>query len=221
MLQPNILAPFCRRPDRVMKKKAAKKKGSTKKTAAPRAAKRAAGKPVKGTAKKRANQVKLSPTASAKAIAPPPDEGKLTFNHAMIYVKDVSRGMAFYRDLMGFRLIEDFRFEGIPVYARLRAPGGDGTIALHQAGPGASLASDGVRLYFEVRDLDDFCRKLQKKGFYITQLPRMMPWGWRHAYLNDPDGHEISLYWAGENRMAKTVMKAAKEAARNSTPATD
>jgi hypothetical protein len=26
----------------------------------------------------------------------------------------------------------------------------------------------------------------------------MMPWGWRHAYLNDPDGHEISLYWAGE-----------------------
>ena len=40
----------------------------------------------------------------------------------------------------------------------------------------------------------------------------MMPWGWRHAYLDDPDGHEISLYWAGPNRMAKTVMKAAKEA---------
>jgi uncharacterized glyoxalase superfamily protein PhnB len=48
-----------------------------------------------------------------------------------------------------------------------------------------------VRRYFEVRELDDFCRKLQQKGFYITQLPRMMPWGWRHAYLNDPDGHEI------------------------------
>jgi hypothetical protein len=47
-----------------------------------------------------------------------------------------------------------------------------------------------------------------------TQLPRMMPWGWRHAYLNDPDGHEISLYWAGENRMKKTVMKAAQKAAR-------
>ena len=30
-----------------------------------------------------------------------------------------------------------------------------------------------------------------------------MPWGWRHAYLNDPDGQEISLYWAGENRMKK------------------
>jgi hypothetical protein len=35
--------------------------------------------------------------------------------------------------------------------------------------------------------------------------------GWRHAYLNDPDAHEISLYWAGENRMKKTVMRTAKE----------
>ena len=39
----------------------------------------------------------------------------------------------------------------------------------------------------------------------------MMPWGWRHAYLNDPDGHEISLYWAGGNRMKKTMMKAAQK----------
>jgi uncharacterized glyoxalase superfamily protein PhnB len=98
------------------------------------------------------------------------------------------------------------------VYARLQAPGGDGTIALHQAGPGASVASDGVRLYFEVRELDDFCQKLRKRGFVFTQQPQMMPWGWRHAYLNDPEGHEISLYWAGEQRMQKSVMQAAKRA---------
>ena len=136
---------------------------------------------------------------------------KLTFNHAMIYAADVRRALTFYRDLLGFKLVDEFRHEGIPVYARLRAPGGDGTIALHLAGPGTPLASDGVRLYFEVREVDDFCRRLQTKGFYITQMPRMMPWGWRHAYLNDPDGHEISIYWAGENRMKKTVMHAAKE----------
>ena len=151
----------------------------------------------------------------AKTSTPDVIGDKLSFNHAMIYVKDVERGMHFYRDMMGFKLIEDFRYEGTAVYARLRAPGGDGTIALHQAGPGVSVASDGVRLYFEVRDLDGFCRKLQQKGFYITQLPRMMPWGWRHAYLNDPDGHEISLYWAGQGRMEKTVMKAARQAARS------
>src|ERR1700732_3522850 len=175
-------------------------KTSAKKTGDPRSTKRTAAKQAR--------------PPGTKASAPLDTDGKLTFNHAMIYVKDVERGLRFYRDLLGFKLIEDFRYEGTPVYARLRAPGGDGTIALHQAGPGASVSSDGVRLYFEVRDLDDFCRKLQQKGFYITQLPRMMPWGWRHAYLNDPDGHEIGLYWAGGTRMKKTVMKAPQKAAR-------
>ena len=202
-----------------MKKKASTQRSATKakKTGASRSAKLAATKPIKRAASKPAKARATKPAKPVAVMSPAPaaDEGKLSFNHAMIYVKDVARGMAFYRDLMGFKLIEDFRYEGIPVYARLRAPGGDGTIALHQAGPGVSVASDGVRLYFEVRELDDFCTKLQRKGFYITQLPRMMPWGWRHAYLNDPDGHEISLYWAGENRMAKTVMKAAKEAAKS------
>jgi len=153
--------------------------------------------------------------AKAKTGAAEADPGaKLSFNHAMIYSTDVGRAIGFYRDMMGFKLIEDFRHENKSVYARLRAPGGDGTIAIHQAAPGASVASDGVRLYFEIRELDEFCRKLQQKNFYITQMPRMMPWGWRHAYLNDSDGHEISLYWAGENRMKKTVMQAAAKAAK-------
>ena len=163
------------------------------------------------------------PVQSARRVTtakPPAAEAsgdKLTFNHAMVYARDVQRALVFYRDLLGFKMVDEFRHEGKPVYARLRAHGGEGTIALHLAGPGTSLASDGVRLYFEIRELDTFCRKLQAKGFYITQMPRMMPWGWRHAYLNDPDGHEISLYWAGENRMKKTVMRAAKEVER--TPA--
>ncbi len=200
-----------------MPKKAAKKaKKAAKKPSVRRAVKSVKpspqAKPAKAPAKKAAPKAK-APKPAPAAVAG--DDGKLTFNHAMIYVKDVARALGFYRDLMGFKLIEDFRYDGVAVYARLRAPGGDGTIALHQAGPGASLVSEGVRLYFEVRDLDDFCHKLIKKGFYITQLPRMMEWGWRHAYLNDPDGHEISLYWAGEKRMAKSVMQAAKEVAKH------
>ena len=198
-----------------MKKKAAKKKAVSKKK--PAARKKAAAVPSKSAVAKSARGTAKAARSVAKhAPASAEDEGKLTFNHAMIYTKDVARGTQFYREWLGFRLIEDFRYEGKSVYARLRAPGGDGTIALHQAGPGASVTSDGVRLYFEIRDLDNFCRGLQKRGFYFTQLPTMMPWGWRHAYLNDPDGHEISLYWAGENRMKKTVMKAAREASKAS-----
>jgi predicted enzyme related to lactoylglutathione lyase len=189
-----------------------------KKPAPKKLVKKPAGK--KAAIKKHAAKKAPAKRAAVKAPRPQPKqaaaepESKLTFNHAMIYAKDVQRALDFYREWMGFKLIEDFRYEGKVVYARMRAPGGDGTIALHQAGPGASVASDGVRLYFEVRDLDEFCRRMQRRGFQFVQLPTMMPWGWRHAYLNDPEGHEISLYWAGENRMQKTVMQAAKRAAR-------
>jgi catechol 2,3-dioxygenase-like lactoylglutathione lyase family enzyme len=184
-------------------KRPAAKRVSAKKARDPRFAKR--------VAVKQANSTGTSSSTNVHSAE------KLTFNHAMIYVKDVDRALDFYRDLLGFKLIEDFRYEGVPVYARMSAPGGDGTIALHQAGPGDSLSSDGVRLYFEVCDLDEFCKKLQQKGFFITKLPRLMPWGWRHAYLNDPDGHEISLYWAGENRMKKIMMRVAGQHAKAAT----
>ena len=83
----------------------------------------------------------------------------------MIYVKDVARGMAFYRDLMGFKLIEDFRYEGTPVYARLR----EHLVVMEPSlctrlDPERPWPAKGSRLYFEVRELDDFCRKLQKEG---------------------------------------------------------
>jgi len=197
---------------RAVKKLKARGAGKSAKSAG----KAKTARPAKPVAKKLSSKKAPAKAVPKTAAAPAPSagDGKLTFNHAMIYVKDVNRALGFYRDLLGFKLIEDFRYDGIPVYARLRAPGGDGTIALHQAGPSASLVSEGVRLYFEVANLDDFCRKLIQKGFYITKMPRMMEWGWRHAYLNDPDGHEISLYWAGEMRWKKSVMQAAKAVAK-------
>lgn len=167
--------------------------------------------PRKAASKKKA-AAKAQVSAKSKAKAAP--GSAIDFNHAMIYCRDVERSLAFYSKMFGFKVVDQFRYEGKPVYARLVAPAGQGTIALHQAAPGAPVLSDGVRLYFEIHDLDAMCEKLKRAGVYFTQMPQMMPWGWRHAYLDDPDNHEISLYWAGKNRMEKTVMQAAKEAAK-------
>jgi hydroxymethylpyrimidine/phosphomethylpyrimidine kinase len=75
-------------------------------------------------------------------------------------------------------------------------------------------ATEGLRLYFEIgpaaRDLDACCRALARKGVKFMQMPREMPWGWRHAYLRDPDGHEISLYRAGRARLRRTTMRAGR-----------
>jgi hypothetical protein len=71
-------------------KKPIRKKGSAKRTPPPRSTKHASAK------HPRSQQNNASVTLDAN--------GKLTFNHAMVYVKDVERGLAFYRDLLGFKL---------------------------------------------------------------------------------------------------------------------
>jgi catechol 2,3-dioxygenase-like lactoylglutathione lyase family enzyme len=127
----------------------------------------------------------------------------MNLNHAMIYTRDVSRALGFYRDLLGLTVLEEVRGGDRLVYARLKLAEGDSTIALHLLAPGEPLNSDGVRLYFEVPQLARVCRKLEAAGARFSKLPAMMPWGWKHAYLDDPDGHEISLYWAGAARLKK------------------
>jgi len=123
------------------------------------------------------------------------------FNHVLIYVRDVKRAVKFYRDRLGFQMIEEV--EG---YARLRSPKGNSTLGLHHLSGRKRPPHHqrGISLYFEVKNLDRFCRKLSSEGVKFDQLPEDMPWGWRHAYLRDPDGNELSLYWAGKKRFRKS-----------------
>lgn len=131
----------------------------------------------------------------------------LDFNHAMIYTRNVSRALGFYRDVLGLKVLEEFRHRDMIVYARLKLPKGPGTIALHMLAPGETLQTGGIRLYFEIRGLEKFCKKLEAAGVQFSKPPAVMPWGWKHAYLDDPDGHEISLYWAGAKRLKKVKAK--------------
>jgi catechol 2,3-dioxygenase-like lactoylglutathione lyase family enzyme len=129
----------------------------------------------------------------------------ITFNHAMIYTADLDRALRFYGQALGFETVDSYP----GAYARLKSPAGSTTIALHvlEEGQRIDSSTEGLRLYFEVQDLDALCEALRSEGVEFDQMPQTMPWGWRHAYLRDPDGHQISLYWAGEARLAPTVMR--------------
>jgi hydroxymethylpyrimidine/phosphomethylpyrimidine kinase len=126
------------------------------------------------------------------------------FNHAMIYTARLPESLQFYSEVLGFKVLDSYP----GVYARLRSAGNT-TIALHglDSDQHMDARTEGVRLYFEVKALDALCAALEKKGIKFDQMPKDMPWGWRHAYLHDPDGHEVSLYWAGKARFGKTVMR--------------
>ena len=77
-------------------------------------------------------------------------------------------------------------------------------MAIHLA-HGQSVESPGVRIYFEVHDLKGYCEGLSARGIKFDQPPKMMEWGWKHAYLKDPDGHELSFYYAGSNRIKPKI----------------
>jgi uncharacterized glyoxalase superfamily protein PhnB len=56
-------------------------------------------------------------------------------------------------------------------------------------------------VYFECENLDDTFAELKQKGVEFDSDPVDQSWLWREAYLRDPDGNIICLYFAGENRL--------------------
>ena len=111
----------------------------------------------------------------------------MNFNHALIYVKALEPALHFYRDLLGFKEIEQIPGE----YARLQSANSDSTLALHFTKSRRLLAPGGVWLYLEVGQLTQLCRNLQAAGIRFSQEPELMPWGWWQAFLQDPDGHDL------------------------------
>jgi catechol 2,3-dioxygenase-like lactoylglutathione lyase family enzyme len=130
-----------------------------------------------------------------------------SFNHAMVYSRDVTSAVRFYVDLLGLKLLQLEQYGERAVYARVKSARGNTTIALHLLEPGREFYPGAIRLYFEVPDLKRFCKRLEKNGAVLSQQPKKMPWGWTHAYLNDPDGHEVSLYSAGAKRLKKVAAR--------------
>jgi predicted enzyme related to lactoylglutathione lyase len=105
---------------------------------------------------------------------------------------DVARGVAFYKRLGFTQIVEE-----LPKYARFECSDGGATFSLHIVD---NLTPSHAAIYFECEDLDATCEKLRKAGIEFDQDPRDQEWLWREAYLRDPDGNIICLYYAGQAR---------------------
>ena len=79
------------------------------------------------------------------------------------------------------------------------APEGGTTLSLHLVP--AMPAGETAVIYLESDTLDADVARLKAAGFTFAQDPKDEPWLWREARLADPDGNEICLYHAGENRL--------------------
>ena len=118
----------------------------------------------------------------------------MNLNQVTVPSADVEKSIAFYETL-GLRLI----VSALPHYARFVCPEGNATFSLHQVA--ALPAGEGSWVYFEINNLDEVVYELIKKGIVFETKPSDQAWLWREARLKDPDGNQLILYYAGENRV--------------------
>ena len=119
-------------------------------------------------------------------------------NHAVLYVRDVDKSVAFYSDVLGFTTKL-----AIPGAAFLQAPGStnDHDLGLFQVGSDAAASPAGkgaVGLYhlaWEVEsldDLEDHLHKLSDAGALVGMSDHGTT---KSLYAKDPDGLEFEVVW--------------------------
>jgi len=84
-------------------------------------------------------------------------------------------------------------------YARFECPDGASTFSIHLTEE--LPKGHGISVYFECEDLDEKVKHLIEKCIHFDELPNDKSWLWREAYLKDPDGNQLILFFAGENRL--------------------
>ena len=116
----------------------------------------------------------------------------MDLNQVTLPAADLGLSISFYVG-MGFKQIVNS-----PEYARFECPEGDSTLSLHLV---QQLSSgNGPVIYFECQDLDATVVRLRANGYHFDRLPADEQWLWREAYLTDPAGTSICLFWAGQMR---------------------
>jgi catechol 2,3-dioxygenase-like lactoylglutathione lyase family enzyme len=114
-------------------------------------------------------------------------------SYAIVFVSDMKRAVAFYRDVLGLPL----RFES-PEWTEFATEGA--TLALHATGGGSSAAGGDpkespagrCRPGLSVADLDQFHEWMIEKKVPCIQEPKDV-FGVRIAQYQDPDGLAISV----------------------------
>ena len=122
-------------------------------------------------------------------------------SYTRLLVTDLKACFAFYRDILGFKVLVDACQEG---YAEFAA--GDMKLAISQRQEMAEIigsdrlplhaeCQDRAVLVFVVADVETVCHELKQKGIKFTREPMANPsYDLKTAYIRDPDGNLIGIY---------------------------
>lgn len=125
---------------------------------------------------------------SAKTT-PPPTKG---IRHIALFVRDLRRVEAFYRDVLGY--VEEWR----PSDRELYMTRGADNLALHAADktPPDETRLDHFGLLMEKPEhVDAWAAHLEAHGVSLDTKPRTHRDGARSFYARDPEGNRIQFIW--------------------------
>src|SRR5918998_3625998 len=120
-------------------------------------------------------------------------------NHAVLYVRDVERSTAFYRDVLGFRT--KMEIPGRAVFLQAEGSTNDHDLGLFAIGSGAGASEAGRRtvglyhLAWEVDTLAELARirdALLQAGALVGASDHATT---KALYAQDPDGLEFEVSW--------------------------
>ena len=114
----------------------------------------------------------------------------MKLNQVTLPAKDLVRSIDFYEALDFVLIVRNDH------YARFENLSDHSTLSLELRDDGG----DGAHVYFECEDLDARVAALKAKGIAFDSGPADKSWQWREAWLRDPAGNRLCLYWAGEIR---------------------
>ena len=114
---------------------------------------------------------------------------------ASLTVNDLHKSVAWYQDVVGFTVDQEYEREG-----KLRAVAliaGNVRILIVQD-DGAKgwdrVKGEGFSLHFTtVQDVDEIAKRIKEFGGTLESEPADMPWGARAFRLQDPDGFNLTI----------------------------
>lgn len=113
----------------------------------------------------------------------------LSFTHTIVFVSDMQRSVAFYRDTLGLPLRFDSEW-----WSEFET--GGTRLCLHKANPGepgVPTARGTCHVGFAAPDLDAFHARMVSAGARVVEPPKMQEFGARMATYADPDGLCINI----------------------------
>ena len=119
-------------------------------------------------------------------------------NHAVLYVRDVDRSVAFYREALGFRVVRDAGPGGVPAGRGLHQRPRPRPVRHRRAGGRSTAGRSTVGLYHLAWEVDTLA-ELRRIAGVLTERGALVgasDHGTTKAlYAHDPDGIEFEVSW--------------------------